>query len=336
MFLERKFTFPLYNHIVNNLGLKNHHFLVVDQDGIMNQINTENVTILKSPLRKHLFYNLRTFYSECKHAVVILSHAAPLSFFFMLFPHFIKKVYWIIHGGIDIPSKGPRFQSLQNKIDIIFKKKIQFHVTHIKEDSDYVNELLNKKAAHVYSPMYLSNTADTNQFKPKLETGKVIVLAGNSTDPSNNHFELFETLVPHLSVIDKIYSILSYGLYSEYKNDVIKMGHELFGDKFIPILDFMSHDDYNTFLKKIDVVAFNHGRQEAMGVTINLLAMGKIIYMNSSSPAYLSFKKRGFGVFDLNELKSMPINFARNISGNKQLIESYYSTETLNRFLNNL
>jgi dTDP-N-acetylfucosamine:lipid II N-acetylfucosaminyltransferase len=336
MFLERKFTLPLYNHIINNLGLKNHNFLLVDQDCIMSQNNSEQVKILKSPLRKHLLHNLRTFYSECNKAEIILGHAAPLSFFFILFPKFIKKVYWIIHGGIDIPSLSIQPQGLQSKIDILFKKKIPFHVTHITEDSDFVNKLLNKKASHIYSPMYLSNTARVDQFKPKSGTGNVNVLAGNSTDPSNNHFELFDLIYPHLSSIDKIYSILSYGIYEEYKKKVIRKGEELFGDKFVPVLDFMSADEYNGFLKGIDVVTFNHRRQEAMGVTINLIALGKIIYMNSKSPAFLSFKKRGFLIYDLEELKLNNINMDRDISNNKHLIEDYYSIEVLNRFLINL
>lgn len=60
---------------------------------------------------------------------------------------------------------------------------------------------------------------------------------------------------------------------------VIHCGCSLFSDKFIRIAEFMSYSDkYIYLLKDIYIAVFNHQRLQAIGNTINLLAMGKKVY----------------------------------------------------------
>ncbi|WP_083234102.1 TDP-N-acetylfucosamine:lipid II N-acetylfucosaminyltransferase [Candidatus Marithrix sp. Canyon 246] len=69
---------------------------------------------------------------------------------------------------------------------------------------------------------------------------------------------------------------LSYGdPKGVYIKEVISTGTKIFGDKFIPMTEFMDFDKYLNFLGSINITIFNHNRQQAMGNTITLLGFGK-------------------------------------------------------------
>ena len=158
---------------------------------------------------------------------------------------------------------------------------------------------------------------------------KVNVLVGNSTDPTNNHIEIFNMIEEQIEEIDKIYCPLSYGIFRDYKDSIIKEGTKRFGDKFVALTDFMTIEEYTEFLKTIDVAIFNHNRQQAMGVTLSLLSLGKIVYCKGGTTSYNSLTERGFAVFAVNLIKEAGIKFNRNVDINKELLESYYSKEQL-------
>jgi len=155
------------------------------------------------------------------------------------------------------------------------------------------------------------------------------ILIGNSASPTNNHSSIFKLLESYKSANIKIYCPLSYGNYPEYRNNVIYEGKRIFNDKFIPITDFMIKSDYEKFLQDIDIAIFNHNRQEAMGVTISLLGMGKTIYMNSNTTSYKSLQERGFKIFDIELIKNEELSVTKDISDNYKLIDRYYSYDVL-------
>jgi hypothetical protein len=338
MVVEEKFTLPLISYIIDDLKLCNHRFLILDNKNIC-EISSNNIVTLSHPIRKYFVINFFKFINEVFLADKIIVHAAPLSYFFILVPWKLKNVIWAIHGGIDIPdinnSKG-----ILPKIDTIYKRKIGFHTSHIEEDSIYVNEILSSKAKFIYSPMYLSNVVnilkDENDFLYNKKSKNNIVLLGNSTSPYNNHLDAFNKLFLSDLSVKFVFSFLSYGKYNDYKNDVIKKGFEIFGNKFTPITEFLELNQFLELLNKIDLAILNHERQEAMGLTIQLLSLGKPIFFNSESPAYKSFKRRGYLVFSLNELDSFKDIKSLDLRGNRKLLLKEYSKDVLNSFYNNL
>ena len=153
---------------------------------------------------------------------------------------------------------------------------------------------------------------------------------------NNNHFEIFKELKKFENAIDSIITPLSYGHQLDYKQSVKEEGYKLFGDKFKPIEDFMSLDDYRDLLKSIDIAVFNHWRQEAMGVTLTLLSLGKIVYVNSNTTSFKSLTNRGFKIFDNNLLFIEGPTIQRDVADNKLLLERFYSKEILAKSLNSI
>jgi hypothetical protein len=98
---------------------------------------------------------------------------------------------------------------------------------------------------------------------------------------------------------------LSYG--SPYiRKDVIKMGRKLFGEQFVPLLDYISFDDYLHSLSKVGVALFGHRRQEATGNISLLLKLGAKVFLRESSPLLPFYRRRGYHIFSIeSDLKSM-------------------------------
>lgn len=338
MIADKKFTLPLINYIIFDLKLDNHKFLVINSNNLCS-INHNNVILIDNPLRKKLIVNFFVFCKQVLQAKRIIAHAAPLSFFFIFFPWKLKDIIWTIHGGIDIPKpKSPK--NLIQLIDRTYKKKIGFHATHIEEDSNYTNKILSSNSIFLYSPMYLSNVIhklkDEDGFLFKGGFNERIVLVGNSTDPSNKHQEAFNKLAISNLKPKSVLSILSYGIYEDYKNDVIRLGYEIFGSKFKPITEFLAMNEYLKLLNEIEYAIFNHERQEAMGVTIQLLSLGKPIFFNDKSPAFKSLKRRGYKVFSINDLISFKNVEQLDLRINRDLLIEQYSIDVLNSFYTQL
>jgi hypothetical protein len=325
-------------YLLTNLKLKNHRFLIIGGKNI-NSYLSPFVARIKIPNRFYFLTNIFTFKREVYNADIIIAHAAPESIFFLLTYQKIKNVIWVIQGGVDIPLTN-KPNSLREYINLIFKRKINKHATHIKEDSDLVNKTLGINAEFKYSPCYLSNTFNKIKEESDFIYNKGFshknILLGNSTDPSNNHIEAFEFVKKSCVDPTTITSILSYGIYESYMQNVICVGKKMFGRKFNPVTNFMPLIDYLKILNSIDYAIFNHKRQEAMGVTIQLLSLAKPIFFNPQSPAYLSLKRRGYVVFNIYDLRKFKDIKTIDLSKNRDLLLKEYSLEVLNSFYKNL
>ncbi len=327
-----KFTIPLVIELNKLFKTHQHHFLVLGQAHISNA-QYENVSYLKSPFRRNLLQNLKIISKNFYRAELIVMHGLPVLHCFLLFPFALKKLAWIIYGGTDLYLySGDTLNNRTvwlNRLRKFILKRVKIHLTHIEGDSKLANDFYHSKAKFIYHPVYLSNVVELN-IEPyenkKNDSKKLNVLLGHSTDPSNNHLEIFEWLRGMDNI--QIYCPLSYGSYIEHKEKVKQKGFEIFGNRFIPIEHFMQFKEYKAFLATIDIAVFNHKRQEAMGVTLTLLSLGKEVYVNSSTTSFQSFKKRGFQIFENSLLQTEKQFLAtRNVSANHSLLEKYYSKQ---------
>jgi len=329
LFIGDKFTRALIPFLNANFSSEEHTFLGILSQAEKGELKSNNVHCFVSPLGKHLVKNIALFYKHCKNADKIIIHGSVLNHFFFLFPFFLKKTYWIIMGSelYTIPNNS----GLAIKLRKFVLSRVSHHVTHIEGDSALANELLHSKAKLVYSPMYLSNTVSTAEFEiTQLEDKKTInVLVGNSLSLNNNHIQIFEWLNQINDKNINVYAPLSYGNNLEYKEMVMAKGKAFFGERFFPITEFMDFESYKNFLKNIDVALFDHHRQEALGVTLTLLSLGKLVYVNPNTTSYQSLILKGIKIFDNKLILAEGLRVSREVSANKPALEKYYSTESL-------
>ena len=129
---------------------------------------------------------------------------------------------------------------------------------------------------------YIQNKNQSAMLKEK---NSVNILLGHSAIPEMQHIYGMQLLYPYRNEDIQIYCPLSYGDRT-YAKQVMEKGKEMFGDKFVPLLDFIVTDAYYAFLSEIDIAVFPMTRFFA-GTTLSYLnAVGKKIYVNKHLVEY--------------------------------------------------
>lgn len=258
-----------------------------------------------------------------------------------LMPWLLKKCYWVIWGGdLYVYKLGERNWKwrIREFLRRPVIKNMGHLVTYIPGDVEQAQQWYGAKGKYHECLMYPSNVFNPKvvhevEEKKKVKTG-LNILVGNSADPSNNHMDSLEKILPYREDDIKIFVPLSYGDQKNAKK-IIEKGKDLFGEKFIPLNSFMAFDDYLKFLENIDIAVFNHKRQQAMGNTINLLGMGKKIFMRTGLSHYDFLKSIGLSLHDCTDfsLKKIEKSEAKN---NESIVVFYFSRKNLKDQLSEL
>ena len=298
-----------------------------------------NVTFYKKKYKIKILELLNIFIvmlKACKKAHKIYFHGLFGKYkilFLFFFRNYLKYSNWIIWGG-DLYCYEKRKKDLKYKIwyyvEDYVKKNIGYISTLVPEDYEIAKKYY-KVNGKYQKALYPFN----NDFKyiesliagPKDE---IYIQIGNSADPSNNHFEIIDLLSKFKSEKIRIYAILSYG-DSIYAQKVNKYGKEIFGDKFIGIFDFMSIDKYWSYIKDIDILIFNHKRQQGLGNITMLSYLEKKVYLRKeiSSWSYLT-KDLKLELNSFEEIESQDFQefVTNNAKGNrKKILATVFSNE---------
>jgi hypothetical protein len=246
-----------------------------------------------------------------------------------LCPWVLPKCYWIIWGGdlYQFRKAGNTWQShIKEALRRFVIRRVGHLVTYIEGDVELARQWYGAKGTYHECIMYLSNVVDpkvTAESAPASDHDGLNILLGNSADPSNNHIEALERLLPFKDQAIKIYAPLSYGDQNHAKK-VISQGKAWFGDKFVPMTDFMPFEQYLEFLKSLDIAIFNHQRQQAMGNTITLLGMGKTVFMRSDVSQWGLLNTAGIAVLDV-ERGDLKLLDTESASDNVKVIKERFS-----------
>ena len=169
-----------------------------------------------------------------------------------------------------------------------------------------------------------------NKFLNFKDSGVKLLLLGNSGGPTNNHIDLMIRLSNMREQNFKIICPLSYGP-SSYIKKIVEKGKELFGDRFIPLLDFLKPELYYQILKQIDLAIMYHNRQQGIGNIQVLLFLGKAVCMKKTSIFY-QLLDRGAFIFSIQDLEKLILtesefkeDYARK---NKKIALKYFSVES--------
>jgi hypothetical protein len=178
--------------------------------------------------------------------------------------------------------------------------------------------------------MYLSNIFDENKYKrftPKIRD-EILILVGNSADKTNRHEFIFDKLRKFSSDNIKVITPLSYSYRDGYRERIINIGKEIFGEKFYPLTEFLPYDKYLEILFNIDIAIFAHNRQQGMGNLIQLLGLGKKVYLNPETSQWNLLQNLGIKVYDINRDIDLNIN-AKELENNKKIVREWFSLENL-------
>ena len=324
---DYKFLPPFVELVKENFNFNEHTFLF--SSSICKIKQYKNVKIYDRTGFQIIKYYFSALFNMHKADKIILHGLFDNKLILILFcsPWLLKKCYWIIWGADLYVHQRTKKDSRWKRNEFLRRfviNRIGHLVTYIKGDFEKAQEWYGAKGQHHECIMYLSNVYKELDI-PANASQVTNIQVGNSADPSNNHIEALEKLLPYKDDDICIYVPLSYG-NKGYAEKVIVQGEKWFGDKFIPLTDFMPFKEYLKFLGRIDIAIFNHKRQQGMGNTIILLGLGKTVYLRSDTTQWQFFKDKNIDVFDVENISPIEI---KQLELNRSIVKGYFSKENL-------
>ncbi|MGV3468706.1 TDP-N-acetylfucosamine:lipid II N-acetylfucosaminyltransferase [Limnobacter sp.] len=251
-------------------------------------------------------------------------------------PWLLKKCYWVIWGG-DLYTHKPAKKTRRwwrNEILRRFAiKRFGHFITHIRGDYELAKQWYAAQGVWHECFMYPSNLYYESS-KTETQHDGINILLGNSADPSNNHIEVLEKLSSYVTDEIHIFCPLSYG-DAEYAKKVADYGKRIFNDKFNPLFEFMSFNDYKNLLSTIDIAIFNHKRQQGMGNITTLLGMGKKVYLQNNTTSWQFLNEIGLKIYSIDSFNCIKLD-SESVAQNQKTIQNYFSTIKLKNQLNTI
>lgn len=232
---------------------------------------------------------------------------ATLSLFY---PSVFEKMVWVIWGG-DVYFYKYKTNSLKdNLLELLRKytiKKFPVIVSYIKGDYEKVVEIYHSNAKYIKA--WYPSPIDVEMIKKVILREKTDnttrITVGNSADPSNDHIEAFNMLAKYKNEDIEVSVVLSYGGGKEYIEQVIQRGKELFADKFKPILEYMSFEDYLDFINQSDICLLNHKRQQGLGNQLVFFILKKKVFISETTTPFKYYKENGVDIYSTESLVDM-------------------------------
>ena len=332
-----KFIPPFINFIKANFNFTQHEFLLTKGMAQQDIIPATNIKILSkdgrlSKIKHYLTVIIKMHQADKVILHSLADHSIVKILFFM--PWLLKRCYWAMWGG-DLYTYQFGKRNRKWRVREFYRRPVIKHMghllTYIEGDIELAREWYGVQGEYHESLMYISNLYKTLDI-PKKKNCTINIQLGNSANPTNNHIEVLEMLLPFKEQDICIYAPLSYS-DQDHAKKVIETGQALFGNKFIPLTEFMPFDDYLDFLGNIDIAIFNNSRQQAMGNIITLLGLGKTIYVRNDTTQWQFFQDKDLQVYDVSNFKSLDIHYHKD---NVRTIKQYFSEATLIQQLSGL
>jgi len=306
-----------------------HTFLVFDGTNVNSE---KNVRVLSSKSFSDIILSLRYMVKAEKvyfHGLFVHTLVVSCS----LFKKILKKSTWILWGN-DLYAYRERNDSLLKSIYEFFRAGFIKNVGTIAVSMDGEFRLAkawyNTNATHfkgfTYPSVTVSEYISEAPQNPRDEDIVKKILVGNSATRSNNHIDVFNYINNNFLFDYEVICPLSYGC-NDYADKVEREGEKILGDKFFSLRKMMPMDEYIKMLDSVDIAIFDMERQQAMGNIIQLLAMGKVVCIRSSTSTYEHLCEMGVEVFTKEQISrcdSIP-----DCTGNIEIVRNGYSKEQL-------
>lgn len=351
----------IYNEYIRfinkNFENSDHNFLIIDGEKKQGDKSYKNNNIERyiskgrnfSRILKTIFliiqipilYTKLFFYFKKSKKIIIhgLFDIRIITFLY-IFKNFLKKSNWVIWGG-DLYRPPVKKGTFLEKADKYIKKNIAFVSSLVPEDyqmAKKINFVKGKYGRAIYMTPIPLSFLDKLEKINKNRNDVINIQIGNSSDPSNNHIEIIDILKKYKDKKIRIYCPLSYG-DKEYAKIVIEYGKKIFEEKFIGLLDFLPPKEYANYINNIDILIFNHKRQQGLG-NINALAyLERKIYIRNDISTWSYLKEElGLKIYDtLNIENEVFEDFITNPKNNNKeiILSTAYSTKYMKNIWKN-
>ena len=176
-------------------------------------------------------------------------------------------------------------------------KRIDYCLTDIPEDFTFVKGYLQSDIKELWYNYYSVEETIGDLADSACNGNNVLI--GNSCSLTCNHLDGLKMVRKlNLPAKAKVYVPLSYG-EAWLKKAVSKWGSLLLGDRFTPLMSFLSRDKYNMIIKSCSIVIMPHYRPQAFGNMLTALWLGSRVFLSERNKLFSFFKRIGTIVFSI-------------------------------------
>ena len=341
---NEKFISAYIDFIANSLKMNEHLFIIIREYTLAQYAIPyySNIIVLDASYTKRynllkLSGKLNPYFSDAKKIIIHGLFGGNVIDYLFLNQNFLHKCNWMVWGADlydyqntqkTLIKKALKKLRIYRKSIII--KKFGGIITYLRGDYELAQKWSGAQGKYYECFMYPSNLYKEYELETK-DQQTINIQIGNSADTINNHLDILKKLEQYKDDDIMIIAPLSYG-DQVYAKKVIEQGQKVFGDKFVPLTDFLAIDQYLDLLSKIDIAIFNHNRQQAMGNIITLLGLGKKVYIRRNITPWKMFEDVGIEIFDIEDL-TIDLISNRTKSHNQKRIKEYFSEKNYKKQL---
>jgi dTDP-N-acetylfucosamine:lipid II N-acetylfucosaminyltransferase len=278
---------------------------------------------------------------RCNKIVIHYLPIGPSLFLLYIFGFLLRKTTWVLWGSDLYFYKDHQAKAIYKVYEMLRKRiirKIPYIACFIRGDFELARKVYKTNAEYHYICYPLPTDFELLERIRHIDNpGQTIkILIGNSAAKTNNHQEVFRLLSSLKDLNIEVICPLSYGDEEDYKNEVIKDGKLIFGNKFIPLLEIIPVVEYSRFLLSIDLAIMNHKRQQALGNILSLLFLGKKVFLQKDTTSFMYLSELGIKIFNVDDIKNSDyeklVNFPEDYKiNNYNKIKNEFSVENYKR-----
>ena len=275
----------------------------------------------------------------------------------LLNQHVLNKSIWVI-WGIDMYNykRGGKtvHDWVMDKIGYYFRRSMKYPVVVSEPDIEVYKKTF-KRGGVLYAPYSLSEArfvamdrAIKQQNEQRREEKIVNIQVCHNGFVFNNHMEILKYLSPLCAGPEgdriMLYLPLSYGDgYIAENVSYVKALKSYASQKFsgnINIMhELMPNQEYTRFLSQIDIAIFNASRHNALGNILQLLYMGKKVYLSDKSPLLSYLREKGFTVHKVSELNGITFEELTrndNVVAGRELVRKSFGVDAMRDMWTNI
>ena len=308
---QTAYSWSLLNMLEEKMDLDGHVFIFGlgkghPMDYPYSPVMQTRILFLKQPgklakILKHIY--------QARWIFIHLLAYDPTLFFWHLNRKLLKKSTWIVWGS-DIYAFQKQTQSLRTRAYEWLRHQIIPVFTEIaafvREDYDVIASVYGTSAR--YLPILYPLPVNLAQLDSVLKTpgnANLVVMIGNSGDPTNNHSEMLDLLARYKDEKMQVVCPLAYGGNEGYRQIVISKGISIFGDNFIPWLEMKGKQEYAGQLANVDIAIMNHHRQQGLGNILALLYLGRKVFLRPNTTSWAFLRRNNCTVVAIDTMNGM-------------------------------
>jgi hypothetical protein len=167
------------------------------------------------------------------------------------------------------------------------------------------------------------------ELNPSLSGGdRLRLMMNHSGSTSGNHIHLLKKYLGDKEGLEVV-ATLSYG-NSAHIGEVINLGRQLMGDRFLPMREFMKRKEYFHFLSTVNILLLGHKRQEAGNTLFLSFILGTKVILHPESVLVPYLDEKGYVYFTWDHLLTREWSTSldtKAIEINKKLALEQFSEE---------